>query len=80
MWKLSCIGLLCSTTKFGQIYAISDVFMCDERHYEVIEIELWKRNIKQYKAAAKSLLVKEKYATPTKVSEDGEVLLRSHCH
>ena len=60
VWKLSCVGILCSTTKFRQIYAISDVFKCDERHYEVIEIELWKRNIKQYKSAAKSLLVKEK--------------------
>ena len=53
-------GLLCSNTRFGQIYAISDVFQCNENHYEVIKIELWKKNIKQYTSAAKSLLVEEK--------------------
>ena len=53
-------GLLCSTTKFGQIYEISDVFECEEEHYEVIEVRLWKRNIKQYKSAAKSLVIQEK--------------------
>ena len=72
VWGLSCGGLLCSTTKFGQIYAISDVFKCDDQHYEVLEIELWKRNIKQYKSAAKSLVVQEKVCKTYKAFGGGK--------
>ena len=75
-------ALLCSNTKFGQIYAISDVFECKEEHYEVIKVKVWKKNIKQYQSAVKSLLIEEKICETYKSfgggkSEEKDTLLVS---
>ncbi len=53
-------AMLCSTSKAGQLFKVATQVNCDEEHYKVVPVTVWKRNIREWKSKARSLQVIEK--------------------